>query len=119
MTFDIPTADTLTKFFSARKAAVIQQDVEKLKACVDHFLTEFAGYLKDLMESPQKYTSRHCFVEPIASEVYALRVTSKSGADIFVEAVGAKLRPLGYTVIKSHDGGGIYATIVVSWKKTS
>jgi hypothetical protein len=61
--------------------------------------------LDDRMAHPEKYTSTGGTSFP--SPHYP--------AHEFVEEVAKLLQPLGFQVSESHDGGGMYATVVIRW----
>jgi hypothetical protein len=63
--------------------------------------------IESMIANPEKYTSTNSA---------SFQVNSYP-AEKFVAEVAALLVPLGYGVRQSHDGGGMYATIVISWGK--
>jgi hypothetical protein len=63
--------------------------------------------LEDRVARPEEYTGHghSSWRVPFAPE----------GVSGFVARVKKMLSPLGYEVEQSHDGGGIYDTIIISW----
>jgi hypothetical protein len=101
--------ELLIKDASEYKAA---QDaaVDRIKdiwqaAAVEFINNTVVPDLDDRMQNPNLYTSASTAV---------FKVT-KYPADKFVAAVSELLTPKGFTVTESHDGGGMYATVVISW----
>ena len=45
----------------------------------------------------------------------AIPIDAYKDIDLFATVVEGSLRPLGYHCERSHDGGGMYDTIFVSW----
>ena len=107
MNLDIPVA----AHFCIKLAEAKSRELDKTREAVETFLKRFKQHLDMLLANPDKFTSHTCYVEELRGNMYV------KGADcsFFVESVKSKLSPLGYRVEKSHDGGGMYETIVVRW----
>lgn len=62
--------------------------------------------IEDCIAHPEKYTAvngRFSFKAPFYP------------VEPFVQEVSKLLKPLGFNVGQSHDGGGMYATIIIEW----
>ena len=68
---------------------------------------EVTPKIEDMIAYPEKYTTKGSAVFKVPSYP----------ATAFVNEVAGLLKPLGYIVKESHDGAGIYATVVISWEK--
>jgi hypothetical protein len=75
------------------------------------FIERFKQHLEKLLADPYRFTSHTTYSEEIKGDMYA------HGTDptFFIEYVESQLREFGYRVEKSHDGGGMYSTILVRW----
>lgn len=83
----------------------------KVRAVGDLFIERFGLHLEALLTNPSKFTSHTSYGEEIKGDAYS----DGANADYYINYVKGVLSPLGYVVEKSHDGGGMYSTIVVRW----
>ena len=103
---NIPSAAELrTKLEHAkeRKLKPVYDAAEKM-------IDDFAVHIVNLVGEPGNYTHHTSFVKEIPAAAY-----HNASANIFIDYIQNKLMPLGYVVEKSHDGGGLYSTVVIRW----
>jgi hypothetical protein len=88
-------------------AAAEIKHAEEVETEVTNFINNVvAPKIEDMIDNPVKYTS---------SGAASFRVDYYP-ASKFVAKVASMLTPLGYGVRESHDGGGMYATVVIHWE---
>jgi len=103
----IPAAFQLRKMIDEAKS----RHHDKQRAAAKDFITRFTSHLNKLVSDPSKFTSHTVYSEEVKGDMY----TSGADSDFFFDSVKGELAPLGYRVERSHDGGGMYSTIVVRW----
>jgi hypothetical protein len=83
------------------------QEVKRDEAAIAFIETVVRPEIEDMVAHPEKYTCRgySSWKVPFCRE----------GAGSFVARVRSLLAPLGYEVSQSHDGGGLYATVLIRW----
>lgn len=103
----IPRVD----FLRVQIADAKNRKLDKQREAGKQFLERFKQHLEKLIADPYKFTSHTTYSEELKGDMFA------NGVDptFFLEYVQAQLASLGYRVEKSHDGGGMYSTILVRW----
>jgi hypothetical protein len=101
----IPTAEDL------RKALVVAKDkaMNPVRKAGDELIKDFSNHLVQLIANPSKFTGHTCYIKEMPAGAW-----HKGNYDFFLEYVRTQL-PEGYRVEQSHDGGGMYSTIVIRW----
>ena len=94
---------TLPKASSLPNTKIVAQNKINLKAEVERFIN---GKLKNEIVT----TTYHSVNTALPIEAY-------EDLDGFVKICKDILTPLGYEADRSHDGGGMYDTLCVTWKK--
>jgi len=107
-TLKLKHANTLSENLIAAALNETSNYTEK----VINFLNDVvAPKLDHLVEHPESYTTKnptsHSFEIP----------PGVGPTEKFIAEVAHQLEPLGYLVSWSHDGGGMYATVVISWAR--
>ncbi len=99
MKLNLPTADSIRK--NQKKADVEKKDNARKIAL---------KFLEGKMKAAILASSNNFAMVEIPVEAY-------SCANEFYKICAEELAPLGYTAEESHDGGGMYSTLAVSWGK--
>lgn len=94
-----------------RIANAKNRKLDKQRDASKEFIARFNSHLIRLIADPDNFASHTSYSEEIKGDMY----TSGSNSDFFFQCVKGELEPLGFRVEKSHDGGGMYSTIVVRW----
>lgn len=106
MKTEIPNVTTLREQIAQAK----DRSLEPIRTEAEKILAGFAEHLNKLLTNPNQFTSHTCFVAKLPVEGEG---TAKM--EYFFRIIREKLVPLGYLVEKSHDGGGMYGTVVIRW----
>jgi hypothetical protein len=104
-TFVIPTAAELRKQIVVSK----ERDLQPLRDEAEKVILAFEKHIKSLLEKPEQFCSKTCF--SYKNPNYGIGETAKN---YFYECVRNGL-PKDYTVVASHDGGGMYEVLVIRW----
>ena len=82
----------------------------KVKLEADLTMNRLKTRIQDLLDRPEKYISHHSYIEE-------LKVHGDDEVKKYFSYLEEVLVPLGYSVEKSHDGGGMYSTVCIGWSK--
>jgi hypothetical protein len=99
------------EFLRVQIAEAKNRSFDKQREAGKQFIERFKEHLDELIADPYQFTSHTCYSEKIEGDMYANGTDSK----FFIDYVTTQLASYGYRVEKSHDGGGMYETIVVRW----
>lgn len=102
----IPTAAELCKKLEVAKELASQP----VREAVDTTLTDFANHIEKLLNDPKNFTNHTIYVREIPGGAY-----HGGNYNLYFDCLRRKLTPLGYVVEQSHDGGGVYSTVVIRW----
>lgn len=107
---DIPTSGQL------RDQIKLAEDTipESMKVAIDNTMAAFIAHIAEITANPSKFTSRDAWVVEMPSGAY-----HGTGYDRFMAEISKILCPKGYRIEQSHDGGGMYSTLVVRWDKVT
>lgn len=101
-----PSVDVLRKNIEVAK----DRGLEKVRKAADGTIERLNIHIEALLKDPYKFTTHTLFSEEMPALAY-----HKGNYDVFLEVLRSKLTPLGYRVEQSHDGGGMYSTVVIRW----
>lgn len=101
----IPTVDEVLRSIALAK----NKALKPVREAGDALIEQFSKHLIQLVANPSKFTSHKCFIKEMPFGAYY-----NGNYDYFLEYVKTQL-PEGYRVEQSHDGGGMYSTIVIRW----
>jgi hypothetical protein len=101
-----PAVDVLRKQIEAAR----DRSLAKPRKAADGTIERLNVHLTALLANPEKFTSHTTFSEEMPANAY-----HGGSYAAFLDALRAKLTPLGYRVEQSHDGGGQYSTVVIRW----
>jgi hypothetical protein len=97
-----------SEYAAAEKGKITDKALDRLAKVVDFLNDEVTPKIEDMIANPDDYT-----VKGYAS----FRVLIDYPASEFVKEVSSLLTPLGFTVKDSHDGAGMFATVIIQWDK--
>jgi hypothetical protein len=104
MTLKIRTAAE----YASATAETFKAQSEDYRATVVAFINhEITPKIEDMTANPGRYTTTG----------HASFKVPSYPTEKFVAEVRSLLAPLGFRVEQSHDGGGVYATVEVYWRK--
>jgi len=103
---NIPTAEELRKLIGEAK----ERDLQPVKDAAKKVVESFAKRIGELLADPKKFTSHTLFSMEMPIEAY-----ENPRAEACFFATVKSLLPADYVVEKSHDGGGMYSTVVIRW----
>ena len=95
--------------------AAIAEAKERKHNAGEQFIARFIEHLDKLLCDPDEFTAHTYYSEDLRGAMY----DTNANPDFFIGYVQTRLNPLGYRVEKSHDGVGMYSTIVVRWDISS
>jgi hypothetical protein len=101
-----PSVEILRKQIDAAK----DRGLEKVRNAADGTIQRLNIHIESLLKDPSKFTTHTVF-----SEEMPIMGRHKGNYDAFLEVLRSKLTHLGYRVEQSHDGGGMYDTVVIRW----
>lgn len=84
---------------------------DKQREAGKQFIERFKAHIEKLIADPYQFTSHTCYVEEIKGDMY----DQNTSPTFFIDYVRTQLSGFGYRVEESHDGGGMYSTIIVRW----
>jgi hypothetical protein len=103
-----PSVEVLRKWIEAAK----DRGLEKVRAAAEGTIKRLNIHIESLVKNPEKFTYLNHF-----SEEMPLGAHHKNGYDEYLNVLRNLLNPLGYHVEQSHDGGGMYSTVIIRWDK--
>jgi hypothetical protein len=103
---NIPTAEELRKKIADAK----DRDLQPVRDAAKKIINKFEEYIKNVLADPKRYTSHSSFSVEMPGEAYE----NNRAEECLFSTIRTTL-PTGYRVEKSHDGGGMYSTVVIRW----
>lgn len=101
-----PHVDVLRKQIEAAR----DRSLEKPRKAAEGTIERLNAHIAALLANPDKFTGHTLFSEEMPAGAY-----HNGSYAVFLDALRAKLSPLGYRVEQSHDGAGMYAVVVIRW----
>lgn len=83
--------------------------LDPIRAAGNECIKRFKAHLEELLTDPSKFTSHTSWSEEIKG------AATNSDVDFYIGYIHSQLSPMGYRVEKSHDGGGMYSTVLIRW----
>lgn len=88
------------------------RNLEPVREAAKEIVEKFADYIDRMVADPKQFTSHTLFSVEMPAVVYSV---PEGEAHLFKFI--REMIPADYAVEKSHDGGGMYSTVVIGWKE--
>ena len=80
-----------------------------VREAVKDAMAHIEKQMEAMLANPTQYGTKPSFGDKMPAKAW-----HKNGYENFIALLSAELGPLGYKVVESHDGGGMYATYHVT-----